>query len=148
MTDQGAVRFCLVPVVGGSEMPGDDLPIPASGLPFGESMVLAGIAGIDPRTTAVHPYLVLDEASREPAPTEGGVLEGGTPRRSCAALFGRAATKGPWDAGEDAAMTDASADCAAPSTGDSSVLDAPGANEGELPWQMPEARFQGCSRFR
>ena len=94
-------------------------------------MVLAGIAGVDPGTTAVHPYLVLDEASREPAPTEGGaVLEGGAPRRSCAALFGRATTRGPSDAGEDAAITDASADRGAPSIADSSVLDAPSANEG------------------
>ena len=56
VTDQGAVRFCLVPVVGGSEIPGDYFPVPASGLPFGESLVLAesrGSTRAPPRSTPI-----------------------------------------------------------------------------------------------
>jgi hypothetical protein len=54
----GPVRFCFVPVVDGGEAPGDDPPFPASGLSFGSHVVLAHLPQ-DPRTTDLHPYLVV-----------------------------------------------------------------------------------------
>jgi hypothetical protein len=59
VVDVGPARFCFVPVVDGGEAPPDDAPLPgAPGLAFGAQTVLTHLA-VDPRTTDLHPYLVV-----------------------------------------------------------------------------------------
>jgi hypothetical protein len=77
VVDVGSVRFCLVPVVDGGEAPGDEAPIPAgSGLAYGESLVLTGLAN-DPRTTDLHPYLVVGAQAQSCAQILRGSNDGG-----------------------------------------------------------------------
>jgi hypothetical protein len=63
LVDADGARFCFVPVAGEKEMRDQTVPLPAGGLPFGKSLVLGELRGIDPSTMGVHPYAVVGGGS-------------------------------------------------------------------------------------
>lgn len=75
LVDAESARFCFVPVVGEREMRDQVVPVPPAGLPFGKSLVLGELRGVDLTTMGVHPYAVVGG---------GAAAEGGT---TCAAIL-------------------------------------------------------------
>ena len=68
LVDAPSARFCFVPVAGEREMRDRVVPEPAGGLPFGRSLVLTELPGVDLATMGVRPYAIVDA----PAGVDGG----------------------------------------------------------------------------
>ena len=75
LVDAPSARFCFVPVVGGREMREQVVLEPAGGLPFGRSLVLPELRGVDLSKMGVQPYAVVGD---------GAALEGGS---GCAVIL-------------------------------------------------------------
>jgi hypothetical protein len=75
LVDVASARFCFVPVAGGRELRDQVVSLPSQGLPFGKSLVLGELSGVELSTMGVHPYAVVGG---------GAGVEGGA---SCDALL-------------------------------------------------------------
>ncbi|MET0593708.1 MAG: hypothetical protein ABW133_13475 [Polyangiaceae bacterium] len=64
LADAPSARFCLVPVIGDQERRSQAVLVSAAPLPFGKSVVLADLAGIDREAMDIHPYAVVGDVAR------------------------------------------------------------------------------------